>query len=436
MTEITQNSGKKLFSGMTKFYVAFILLVVAMVLFPPIGITPFAITMATVAVGGLIADTVLNRDSKKLLEQKHAGMSKIASKYNEQVRDLNSEYEREKKTLQLVGNLNKRSLKRTFSTRYETLQKQYANELNGFVSFWKTTETKRFKLFRLFWAWLLIIGFAGAFYCYGSELNELENGSQVASSEEKIYWNAENIPLPHLTDGSQYVSNPDNVLSESTVSRINETMLQLDNEFGIESAVIVVNHIENDDPFRMAQDVGNRYGVGRNDLGLVIVVGYEDHSINMSPGRSLEAHLTDAECHRLEQRYVVPAMRAEMPDSAMLYLADGLYAFMKDKPMPEMALPRSVGDDSMTLGLYFWFLVGWLILTVIMERKYEWLSIYGVGTLASNPFIETPVYVSTGGSGFGSSGSRGGFGGGGFGGGFGGGYGGGSFGGGGATSRW
>ena len=379
MTEITQNSGKKLFSGMTKFYVAFILLVVAMVLFPPIGITPFAITMATVAVGGLIADTVLNRDSKKLLEQKHAGMSKIASKYNEQVRDLNAEYEREKKTLQLAGNLNKRSLKRTFSTRYETLQKQYATELNGFVSFWKTTETKRFKLFRLFWAWLLIIGFAGAFYCYGSELNEMENGSQVASSEEKIYWNAENIPLPHLTDGSQYVSNPDNVLSESTVSRINETMLQLDNEFGIESAVIVVNHIENDDPFRMAQDVGNRYGVGRNDLGLVIVVGYEDHSINMSPGRSLEAHLTDAECHRLEQRYVVPAMRAEMPDSAMLYLADGLYAFMKDKPMPEMVLPRSVGDDSMTLGLYFWFLVGWLILTVIMERKYEWLSIYPHG---------------------------------------------------------
>ena len=196
MTEITQNSGKKLFSGMTKFYVAFILLVVAMVLFPPIGITPFAITMATVAVGGLIADNVLNRDSKKLLEQKHAGMSKIASKYNEQVRDLNAEYEREKKTLQLAGNLNNRSLKRTFSTRYETLQKQYANELNGFVSFWKTTETKRFKLFRLFWAWLLIIGFAGAFYCYGSELNEMENGSQVASSEEKIYWNAETSLCP------------------------------------------------------------------------------------------------------------------------------------------------------------------------------------------------------------------------------------------------
>ena len=436
MTENTQNNGKKLLGGMTKFYLAFILLTVAMVLFPPIGIAPFAITMATLAGGGLIADIILNRDSKKLLAQKHSGISSIASKYNGQIRELNSEYEKEKQSLQLAGQFNKRTLKSSYSTRYETLHKQYTKEVNDFVKFWKSSETKRFKLFRNFWAWLLIIGFVGAFYCYGSEQVAQESGTNVASSEEKIYWNAETINLPHLTDGTQYVSNPDNVLAESTVSRINETMLQLDNEFGVESAVIVVNHIENDDPFRMAQDVGNRFGVGRNDLGLVIVVGYEDHSINISPGRSLEAHLTDAECYRLEQRYVVPAMKAELPDSAMLYLAEGIYAFMKNKPMPEMALPRSANDDSMTLGFYFWFFAGWLILTFFMERKYEWLSIYGISTLASNPFIETPVYVSTGGSSFGSSGSRGGFGGGGFGGGFGGGYGGGSFGGGGATSRW
>lgn len=421
--------------GMTKFYLGFILLAVAMFALPPISFTSFAIVMAVAAGGGLLADLTLNSGNKKLLEQKHAGMSSITSKYNEQIRALNNEYEREKKMLNLHGNASTRSLKRTYSTRYETLQKQYLNERKGFIEFCKKSETKRYKIFRNLWAWLLILGFIGTFFCYSREQIALEAGTQGAPKEQVTYWNADNIELPHLTDGTQYVSNPDHVLAESTVSRINERMLQLDNEFGIESAVIVVNHIENDDPFRMAQDVGNRFGVGRNDLGLVIVVGYEDHSINISPGRSLEAHLTDAECHRLEQRYVVPAMRAELPDSAMIYLAEGLYAFMKAKPMPEMALPRSAPDEERALGLFFWFIVGWLILTFVMERKYEWLAVYGVGALISNPFIETPVYVSTGGSGFGSSGSRGGFGGG-FGGGFSGGYGGGSFGGGGATSRW
>ena len=229
------------------------------------------------------------------------------------------------------------------------------------------------------------------------------------------------------------------MLSPSTVSRINETMLKLDNELGIETAVIVVNHIAGDDPFRLAQDVGNRYGVGRNDRGLVIVVGYQDHSINISPGRSLEADLTDAECYRLQQQYVVPGMKVEQPDSAMIYLAEGLYALMKGKPLPDMDISRPVKDESMALGLYFWFLVGFLVLTMFLERKFEWFGVYGTMALMANPFVAAPVFVSTGGGGgFGGS-SRGGFGGGGSfggGGGFGGGYGGGSFGGGGATSRW
>ena len=104
-------------------------------------------------------------------------------------------------------------------------------------------------------------------------------------------------------------------------------------------------------------------------------------------------------------------------------------------------IERPVRDESMALGLFFWFFVGFLILTMFLERKFEWLAIYGATALLANPFIEIPVYVNTGGGnshgGFGGS-SRGGLGGvfGGGGGGFGGGYGGGSFGGGGATSRW
>ena len=80
---------------------------------------------------------------------------------------------------------------------------------------------------------------------------------------------------------------------------MNITLKRLDTEFGIESVVIIVNHIENDDPFRFAQDVGNKYGVGRNDRGLMVVVGYLDHSINMSPGRSLEGDLTRNTLFRL-----------------------------------------------------------------------------------------------------------------------------------------
>lgn len=394
----------------------------------------YLIIVCVVAVGGLVADYFLNPGTRKLLEQKHSGLSRITQKYNSRIRSLESEYKTEKSSLVSAHSSLRRSLRSSYSKRYDAVFSEYAKERMGFLNFWQN-ENKRYRLFRRLWAWTLVLGLVGMVFSCNHDIGGNIEEARMVQQQETTCWNAETIPLPHLTDGSQYVSNPDCVLAASTVSQINETMLRLDNDFGIETAVIVVNHIENDDPYRMAQDVGNRYGVGRDDRGLVIVVGYKDGSINMSPGRSLEADLTDAECYRLQQRYVVPAMKAQQPDSAMLYLADGLYAFMQKKPMPEMTL-RSEASEESTMGLYFIFLVGWLIFGLFLDRKYEWLGVYGVTALLSNPFVEAPVFVSTGGGGFSSGGSRGGFGGGFGGGGFSGGYGGGSFGGGGATSRW
>jgi uncharacterized membrane protein YgcG len=218
---------------------------------------------------------------------------------------------------------------------------------------------------------------------------------------------------------------------------MNVVLQRLDSQLGIESVVIVVNHIENDDPFRMAQDVGNKYGVGRNDRGLVVVCGYQDHSINMSPGRSLEADLTDAECHRLQQQYVIPAMRADQPDSAMLYLTKAIYAVLQKKELPQMtSLMQDNDDDAFVgiFGLYMLFFVGWLILFSRLNRKYQWMGLVGAVPLLNNPFR---IYERAEDS-FGGGGGFGGFsgGGGGFSGGGGGSFGGGSFGGGGATSRW
>jgi uncharacterized membrane protein YgcG len=206
----------------------------------------------------------------------------------------------------------------------------------------------------------------------------------------------------------------------------------LDNKLNIQSVVVVVNHIKDDDPFRMAQDIGNKYGVGRNNRGLVIVVGYQDHSINMSPGRALEGDLTDVECNQLEQQYVIPAMRAEMPDSAMLYLTEGLYAMMAQKEMPRMSLYNDSDDDDEALGIsavFFFLMLGWCIFYLRLNQKYNWLGLLGAVTLLPNPFYVASSSSGFGGGGFGGGSSSGG----GFSGGS---FGGGSFGGGGATSRW
>ena len=181
---------------------------------------------------------------------------------------------------------------------------------------------------------------------------------------------------------------------------------------------IVVNNIENDDPFRFAQEVGNKYGVGYGNKGLMVVVGYQDHSINISPGRALEADLTDAECHRLEQEYVVPAMRAEMPDSAMYYLTEAIYSTLQKKELPQMSnlLGDSGEDDGLgTIGLTTLAIIAWCVFFLRKNREYHWLGMAGAASLLANPFYEASH--SSGGGGFGGfSGGGGHFGGGGGGG--------------------
>ncbi|MBR5929010.1 MAG: TPM domain-containing protein [Prevotella sp.] len=277
----------------------------------------------------------------------------------------------------------------------------------------------------LFWA-VMFSTFASCSYMMSDDGVALNTSSTV--------WNASNIPLPHLTDGRQYVSNPDSVIRQETVDSLNSILWDLDKEVGIESAVIIVNYIENQDAFQMAQDVGNRYGVGKKETnrGLVIVVSYQDHKYFIAPGRGLESELTDAECGRLARKYLTPYMQEENPDGGMLSLIKATYALTVEKR--ELSAPTEddlyVGKDDgwdLPTMMSSFITVFWLIFYSFLNEKYKWLDTSSSGT----------GYTGFGRSRMGGgSGSWGSSWGGGFGGGFGGGYGGGSFGGGGAGGGW
>ena len=364
----------------------------------------------------------------------------LTRQYNDAITALEESYDMEASQEGLLQKLTSSKLKRQYSKKYEALAREYQGKKKAIFEQYKQANPEWTKL-RKIWGKVFYIGIIFAMVCcsaampWSEEPSFAETSQAVSSSQEATAWNAENIPIPFLRDSTQYVSNPDHVLTQQTVDHMNITLKRLDNELGVQSLVIVVNYIENDDPFRFAQDVGNKYGVGYGNKGLMVVVGYQDHSINISPGRALEADLTDAECHRLEQQYVVPAMRAEMPDSAMYYLTEALYSTLQKKQLPQMSNLLANADDDVdeglaTMGITLLVIIAWCVFFLRKNRKYHWLGMAGAASLMSNPFYEASQ--SSSGGGFGGFGG----GGGGFSGGGGGHFGGGSFGGGGATSRW
>lgn len=378
------------------------------------------------------------------MEEYKISLDQLTKQYNQAIQALENAFELEKGQ---VGRVNK--LKEQYSGRYTQLVQEYKIKRQAIVKEYKETHPEWTKA-RKMWGWFFVVGILTAMTCCTMSLPDTPEpmaatetiegtasalSGSAAETTEITYWNADNIPIPYLQDSTQYVSNPDRVLSQQTVDNMNVTLQRLNLDLGVQSVVIVVNHIENDDPFRLAQDVGNKYGVGYGDRGLMVVCGYQDHSLNISPGRSLEGDLTDVECRRLEQQYAIPFMKREQPDSAMYYLTEAIYSTLEKKqlPMASSLMAEEAADDEAATVVFITFMaiIAWCIFFLYKNRKYHWLGLVGMVPLLANPFYVAPR--SSGSSGFGGFGGGGHSSGGGFSGGS---FGGGSFGGGGATSRW
>lgn len=196
---------------------------------------------------------------------------------------------------------------------------------------------------------ILVLGIYG----YGT----LGYGSESDDATDTEGWSVHNLEMVHLQDKDRYVCNPDDVLSQEAVDMMDAKLAQLESEYGIESVVIVVNHIANDDPFRLTQDIFERYGIGRNDQGLVIAVGYQDHSFFMATGRGLEGDLTDVECNRLQTDYFDSYARAGRIDDAMTSLINAVVHHLSDGRMPRVVGYIEIPDDPE--DIYYRNIVWW-----------------------------------------------------------------------------
>ena len=409
--------------------------------------TSWTIFEMYIAIFGLIVTIGILNDKKGkgatqlLLDSTRARLAGCASRFNQQVKALQKEYKTEKKHGVRL---------KTYEIKYNITKTDYDREAKEIIREWKRAK-KDDMWWRVFWRIVIVAGVISLLGACTEALASMEDIEEPVGTEEMTQareekeWTARSIPMPHLTDGRRYVSNPDGIVSDETVRRLDAQLKQLDDSLGIESVLAIVSRVENGDIFRFAQDIFDIYKVGKNDRGLVMVLAYDDHKFRSHTGRSLEADLTDAECFRLQERYLIPSMKAEMPDSGLIYYVESVYDLLQGKELPAMSELNgrtNSGDndeDAILPSIYFFLLFVWMGVYTFVARRHGWnLKRYYNGRLTKNPFVNNGSAFATGyvvGSILNGGGGRshgGGFGGGSFGGGFSGG----SSGGGGATSSW
>jgi uncharacterized protein len=132
-------------------------------------------------------------------------------------------------------------------------------------------------------------------------------------------YTVETIPNTKLTTGS-YVSNPDNVISEITVEKIDSILSHLEKQITVQVAVVAVNSIGDNDLFEFAEALFNKWGLGNksNDNGLLILLAKDDHKIRIHTGDGLEGTLPDATCKKIERDFMLPEFKNGNYDNGML----------------------------------------------------------------------------------------------------------------------
>lgn len=178
--------------------------------------------------------------------------------------------------------------------------------------------------------------------------------SCIVSKATKVHeWSTENIILPFLSDSTQYVADPDNYVSKEKKDSANFYLQRLRLECGVENVFIIIGHAKDGDAFRMAQDIGNKYGIGskKTRRGLVIVIAVEDHRYFIAPGMGLEEKLTDVECDEIAQTVIVPSMMRNNPSDAVYLTSKYLYQKVRELNVGSQNIDRKkdANEDSTVL---------------------------------------------------------------------------------------
>jgi len=130
----------------------------------------------------------------------------------------------------------------------------------------------------------------------------------------------ETIPNIQLKDSTQFVSNPDNIISSSAVATINRELQKVRQVTTAEVAVVLVGSIGQNDIKQFATELFAHWGIGKRDRdnGLLILFVSDQKKITFETGYGIEGILPDAICKRIQTVDMLPHFRRGDIDQGMV----------------------------------------------------------------------------------------------------------------------
>ena len=203
-------------------------------------------------------------------------------------------------------------------------------------------------------------------------------------AEDKAY-SIESVPNVYAQDRRLHVSDPNGLLMQETQAEINRMLTLLEDSTGIQSMVVMLPSIGQEDIFDFAHNLFRHWGIGNKESnnGMLIVYVADQRKIRFTTGYGLEGILPDAMCKRIQSRYMIPHFREGNTDLGMLEGTKAVVSVLDGSMKADNTEEQQ--ENPLTVHYHFKNLFRWVFLTsshlTLTMQEYRMLFRYQVLTM-------------------------------------------------------
>ena len=194
----------------------------------------------------------------------------------------------------------------------------------------------------------------------------------TTAAETKQY-TIDDVPNVRLSDVRQYVTDPSAILSATACDSINAILGRLEKSTGIETAVVMLPSIGDEDIFDFGHELFRKWGIGKkkSNNGLLILLVKDQKKVRFTTGYGIEGTMTDAMSKRIQTTLMIPRFRVGDWNGGMV---SGVRAVAKTLDGSMQAEEDSGEDDISTIMI--------TLLAIVVTML---IFIYAMGSLQRCP---------------------------------------------------
>ena len=176
------------------------------------------------------------------------------------------------------------------------------------------------------------------------------------------------ISIPQPTQ-EFYVNDFADVLTDEEEKQMLDRAVNLASEdLGIQVVVTTITSLEGESIENYAHDMYNQYGIGKDDMGVLILLSTGDRDTRIELGTAMEAYITDSKAGRLLDKHAIPHFKEDKFNSGLLEVQSAVIdeASTIKTQMVERAEREARQKEAMEkVGNFFLGLlkvIGWILL--------------------------------------------------------------------------